>query len=207
MTSIKWVDSPPLPKDPSGPVLPWLVVVGAAGAGGARQLAAFVAALPADLPAAVLVSLHAPPARVAALTATLRRLARLPVTTAYEGEALHAGVCYVAGWDHHLAVAGVTAHVTATPVPRGRTIDLLFRGAAAAGGPRVVGVVLAGASQDGAEGLGQIVRAGGVAMVIEARGGAKADMPVSARRAIAARTASSPALLAAEVVGLLQTSR
>ena len=103
------------------------MVVCAAGAEGACQLAAFVAALPADLPAAVLVSLHAPPARIAPLAAVLRRVARLPVIAAYEGEPLHAGVCYVATRGHHLTIAGVTAHMPEGPAPRGRTVDMLFR--------------------------------------------------------------------------------
>lgn len=207
MTSIKYVEPPPLPKEVAGPVLPWLVVAGASGAEGARQLAAFVAALPAGLPAAVLVSLHAPPARIASLSGLLHRVSRLGVVTAYEGEALHPGVCYVADRNHLLGVAGVTAHLAEAPAPRGRNIDLLFHEAAAVGGARVIGVILAGASHDGAEGLTRIVQAGGAGLVIQAEGRAHGEMPQSASRAAGAVLAlPSPDALAAEVVALLRDS-
>jgi two-component system, chemotaxis family, protein-glutamate methylesterase/glutaminase len=195
MTSIKYVEPPPPGKDPADPVLPWLVVAGAAGAQGARQLAAFVAALPGDLPAAVLISLHGPPEDGEALFKTLRRVSRLPVVTAFEAEPVHSGVCYLADRNHHLAVAGVGAHLVRGPVARGRTVDMLFKAAATAGGARVAGVVLAGATRDGASGLAEIVRHGGVGLAIEGRD------------ACQALTARSPQALADLVVQAVRERR
>lgn len=197
MTSIKYVEPPPLAKDEPRPVLPWLIVVGVGGRAGARQLAAFVAALPADLPAALLVSLHGQRPDHPDLAQALRRVANLAVVTAFEGEALHAGVCYVADARHHLCVAGVTAHLVCDPAPRGRTIDLLFQAAAATNGMRVAGVLLPGLTRDGAEGLASISQAGGAAFAL--RAGGRAWGPGAPALHPAIRTLDTPSALALAV--------
>jgi chemotaxis response regulator CheB len=82
-----------------------LVAIGAS-AGGAQALSQFVADLPAELPAAVVVSQHTSPQAPAALADILARAGKLPATFAVNGEPIERGHIYVAPPDHHLLVGG-----------------------------------------------------------------------------------------------------
>jgi two-component system, chemotaxis family, protein-glutamate methylesterase/glutaminase len=182
-----------------------LVVVGASGSDGLRQLVAFVAALPANLPAAVLVVLHRPAGRRSHLPAILARSSHLRVVIPVQCEPLRTGVCYVADLDHHLSVgSSSTVELTPDHQYRNRTVDLLFAAAARHARDRVIGVVLEGALSDGAAGLAAIRRAGGGAMVLDAYPDRRGGMPQAARGAVPdAQVANSPSELAAAVVASL----
>ena len=80
------------------------VVVAGASAGGVESLTAFVAGLPADLPAAVLVVMHLPSAGHSDLAKILDRAGPLPATVARDGDRLLPGRISVAVNDHHLLV-------------------------------------------------------------------------------------------------------
>src|SRR4051794_36731683 len=82
----------PMTQQPSGPPV---VVIGAS-AGGVEALRTFVAALPADFPACVLVTLHVPSTGMSALPAILARTGALPVEHAREGSALEPGKILIA---------------------------------------------------------------------------------------------------------------
>ncbi|HVJ36986.1 MAG TPA: chemotaxis protein CheB, partial [Stenotrophomonas sp.] len=80
-------------------------------------------------------------------------------------------------------------------------IDALFRSAAFAHGPRVVGVLLSGLLNDGSAGLAAIKRCGGLALVQDPADAIADEMPRSAMRA----TAVDAAVPAAELGDLLST--
>lgn len=63
-----------------------------------------VAALPAELPAAVAIVLHRTPDARSALVAILQRGTRLQVKVAEDGEVIAEGIVYVAPPDHHITV-------------------------------------------------------------------------------------------------------
>jgi two-component system chemotaxis response regulator CheB len=85
--------------------------------------------------------------------------------------------------DHHLRVArcpaGRMVHIDkGAPVHLCRpAADPLFESAAAAFGPRVVGVVLTGIGRDGCEGSARIVAAGGRVIVQDEATSVVWDMP------------------------------
>jgi two-component system chemotaxis response regulator CheB len=89
-----------------------------------------------------------------------------PITVT-ERTKLEHGSLYVPRPNAHLVIDD--AHVRLDPGPRENgfrpSIDRLFRTAALAVGPRVIGVVLSGMRDNGAEGLALIKRCGGVTIV------------------------------------------
>lgn len=143
-----------------------IIVVGAS-AGGVEALTALVAALPADLPAAVFIVLHIGADAPSLLPRILARDARLPVRHAIDGEPITPGFVYVARPDLHLLIED--RHVKLVHGPKENlhrpSVDTLFRSAARWAGPRVIGVVLTGARNDGTAGMRAIKQQGGIAIV------------------------------------------
>jgi len=157
------------------------VVAIGASAGGVEALQRLVRDLPADLPAAVFVVLHIGRAETQ-LAEILNRAGPLPAAPATGGERFEPGRIYVAVPDRHLLLHD--GHVLLRRGPHENmsrpAIDPLFRSAACSHGPRVVGVVLSGALNDGTAGLRAIKRCGGIALVQHPADAAVPSMPLSA---------------------------
>ena len=162
-----------------------IVVIGAS-AGGVEAITTVLAGLPRDLRAAVLVVLHISRGR-SVLPEIISRVSRLPATHPNDGDELHYGRIYVAPPDHHLTVSGSRVHVQHGPSENGvrPAVDPLFRSAARAFGPRVVGVILTGSLDDGTAGLAAVKEAGGVAVVQDPEEAFSPSMPRSAMTLVA----------------------
>jgi two-component system chemotaxis response regulator CheB len=160
-----------------------LVVIGAS-AGGVEALQDIVSRLPADLPASILLSMHVPPRSPGLLPGILSRSGPLPAAHGVDGEELRRGRIYVAPADVHMLVAN--GHIRLVAGPRENlhrpAIDPLFRSAAVAHGPRVIGVVLTGALDDGTAGMSAVKRCGGVAVVQDPEEATYPSMPASVLR-------------------------
>jgi two-component system chemotaxis response regulator CheB len=166
---------------PAAPHIPVIAIGGSAD--GLQALRAIVRALPADLPGAVIVVQHLADGREPRLPALLARVAKLPVKTAEHGEPLTSGTVYVARPGLHLVVDDGHVRLEAGErVTYARpSIDVLFASVARLCGERGAGVLLSGASRDGAEGLAAIRKAGGETIVQDPEEAAYPRMPASAQ--------------------------
>lgn len=159
-----------------------LIVIGGS-AGGIDALLSIVRELPRDIPAALCVVIHSSPYGPNLLPDVLDREASLAVRSPRSGEALERGTIYVAPPDSHLLIEPGRLRLSHGPKEnRARpAIDPLFRSAARFYGPRVIGVVLSGALDDGTAGLWTIKDRGGIAVVQDPDDALIASMPESAR--------------------------
>src|SRR5947207_2744979 len=144
-----------------------IVVVGAS-AGGVEALIELSKGLPADFPAPIFVTIHVPSDAPSILPVILKRNGKLDAKHAQDGMAFKAGVIYIAPPDHHMLIQrnGTLRVVRGPRENRHRpAIDPLFRSAAIAVGPAVIGVILTGTLDDGTAGLIAIKECGGTAIV------------------------------------------
>ncbi|MGI4946927.1 MAG: chemotaxis protein CheB [Janthinobacterium lividum] len=162
-----------------------IVVIGAS-AGGVDALRSLATALPGEFPAAVFVVLHIG-AHKSQLPWLLNQTGSLRACHPKDGDPIHAGHIYVAPPDHHLLVE--PGHVRLTRGPRENwarpAVDPLFRSAARAYGPGVIGVILTGGLNDGTAGLFEIKQHGGVTVVQDPDDAENPSMPQSALRHVA----------------------
>lgn len=158
------------------------VIVVGFSAGGIEAVVRLAASLPEDLAAAVLIVHHFPASSVSVLPGILRRAGPLSAEHASQGEAIQCGRIYVAPPDHHLLVDTGKLKLTRGPRENGHrpAIDPLFRTAAKAYGPRVIGVLLSGTLDDGTVGLMMIRKHGGLAVVQDPADALYPGMPSSA---------------------------
>jgi two-component system chemotaxis response regulator CheB len=163
-----------------------IIVIGAS-AGGVNALETLVADLPADLPATVIVAMHLAAGTPSILPEILSRAGPLPAVHPRDGETYRRGTIYVAPPDHHLLVRNGSLRLTrgARENLHRPAIDPLFRSAAVAHGPSVIGVILTGALDDGTAGLSAVKRCGGTAIVQDPADAPHPSMPASALKNVA----------------------
>jgi two-component system chemotaxis response regulator CheB len=158
-----------------------IVVVGAS-AGGVEALTGLMRKLPAELGASIFVVLHMAAEQKSVLPRILSSAGPLPAKHARDGEPIIADRVYVAPPDHHLLLHDTHVRVVHGPRENGHrpAIDPLFRTAAYSFGPRVIGVVLSGALDDGTAGLVAVKGRGGLAVVQDPNEALVEMMPRSA---------------------------
>lgn len=173
----------PLPAKKTRPAASRLaarVIVIGASTGGPPALTEVIPALPATLPAAVIVVQHMPAGFTGALARRLDAIAQLPVKEAEDGDLVANGQVLVAPGDRHLAIGDDRrVKLTETPPVHGvrPAIDVTLESAARVYGPRAVAVILTGMGRDGAEGAAEVERAGGRVFVQDEATSAIYGMP------------------------------
>ncbi len=160
-----------------------IVVIGTSS-GGVEALRKLVAGFSEDLPAAVFVVVHFPEGAPSALPTILNHTGPLKAVHPEDGDRIEKGRVYVAPPGLHLLLEKGRVRLGRGPRENRHrpAVDPLFRSAALAYGPRVVGVVLTGARDDGTAGLLAIKRRGGVAVVQDPNEALFSGMPESALR-------------------------
>ena len=158
-----------------------IVMGGSSGA--LEALSTLLPALPAHCAIPLAIVVHLPPSRPSHLAEVLGARTVLPVREAEDKEPIAAGTVYVAPPNYHLLIERTrTFSLSADePVHFSRpAIDVLFESAADAYGNHLAGILLTGASADGARGLSAVKRRGGIAIVQSPDGAVAPEMPRAA---------------------------
>jgi two-component system chemotaxis response regulator CheB len=157
------------------------VIVIGASAGGVEALTTVLANLPATLPAAVAVTLHRSPLP-SHLPEVIGRRAALEIVEANDREPFRRGRVHVAPPDLHMRLLGRTIHLDRGPKQHHTrpAIDPMFQSAADSHGPRVIGLLMTGAMNDGVTGLVHIKDQGGLCLVQDPDEAQHPSMPLNA---------------------------
>jgi two-component system chemotaxis response regulator CheB len=160
-----------------------IVVIGTSS-GGVEALIRLFRDLPEDLPAAVFVVVHFPQGASSVLPSILNHAGSLKAVNPEDGDAIKNGRVYVAPPNFHLLVEYGRVRLGGGPRENRHRLaaDPLVRSAALAYGPRVVGVILTDARDEGSAGLLAVKRRGGVAIVQDPDDALFPGMPESALR-------------------------
>lgn len=167
----------------SQPQAPQAILLG--GSAGAIEVVSLVlGALPADFATPIVVIIHLPRHRPSALAGALGGKCRLALREPLDKEPLAPATVYLAPPDYHLLIdpgPSFALSVDETVNFSRPSIDVLFRSAADVLGPNCAGVLVSGASPDGAHGLRAIQQAGGLVAIQDPDDATQAAMPAAAR--------------------------
>jgi two-component system chemotaxis response regulator CheB len=189
---------------------PELIAIGTS-LGGLHALTRLLGDLPRDLPVPIVIVQHrSPSADGSGLARLLQSATPLTVVEADDKMPMETGTVYLAPPDYHLLVEepGELALSTDAPVRAARpSIDVLFQTAAEAYGSDVIGVLLTGASADGAEGLAAIKARGGRVIVEDPSTAECGTMPAAGLAATTVDYVLPLAKIGEHLVGLVEGTR
>ena len=158
------------------------IVIGAS-AGGVEALLSILGPLREGFALPIIVVLHLPNERRSHLAEVFARRVALPVLEATDKTTIEAGTLYFATPGYHLSVELDRSFSLSLEdrVHYSRpAIDYLFESAADAYGPNLAAVLLTGANRDGAHGLAQVKRRGGLTIVQDPDEAQVPTMPLAA---------------------------
>jgi two-component system chemotaxis response regulator CheB len=162
-----------------------LVVIGAS-TGGPRTLMQIIPALPADIPATILVVQHMPPVFTRSLAERLAQVSKIEVAEARDGNELYRSTALIAPGDFHMLVDAdnmITLNQGPTVLGVRPSINVTMESAANAFGKSVLGVILTGMGTDGTDGASRIKQSGGRVIVQDEATSIVYGMPHSAVKA------------------------
>jgi two-component system, chemotaxis family, protein-glutamate methylesterase/glutaminase len=137
-------------------------------AGGIDALSVLLPGLPRTLRPAVFVVIHLPRERPSLLVDVFQPKCAVPVREAQDKDLVEPGTVYFAPPDYHLLIdRGPQLALSADDLVNFSrpSVDVLFESAADVYSDRLLGIILTGASRDGALGLDAVRRAGGRTVV------------------------------------------
>jgi two-component system chemotaxis response regulator CheB len=154
--------------------------------GGLAAMSKLLSALPADFSLPIVVVQHRSSNSDRLLAEILQDATDLTVSEIEDKEPLTPGTVHIAPANYHVLIDdGFLSLSLEEPVRFSRpSIDVMLSSAADTYGPEAIGVVLTGANEDGAQGLSDIVKRGGCALVQDPRTAEIAIMPHAAVKAV-----------------------
>jgi two-component system chemotaxis response regulator CheB len=147
------------------------VVIFGAAEGGYSVLLKVVPHLILETPrTAYVIVLYADPVHTDVFAKYLDQFSAVRVRRVHDGERMQSGVCYLSSGSEYVTFIqdgdDLALHVTEAPFPwRRGSINRLLFSASEVLGSQSVAVLLSGAGDDGAEGLSEVMDAGGVILV------------------------------------------
>lgn len=154
--------------------------------GGMGALRTILPALPADYGVPVIIVQHIGASSESYWIEALNKSCMIAIKEADEKEKIEPGHVYIAPPNYHLLLEkdGTLSLSNDERVNYAKpSIDVLFETAAEACGRRLVGIVLTGSNNDGAEGLRKIKARGGLAVVQDPASAESSFMPQAAMEA------------------------
>ncbi|MGB8579340.1 MAG: chemotaxis response regulator protein-glutamate methylesterase [Candidatus Sulfotelmatobacter sp.] len=151
----------------SGPPPTKTVAIGIS-TGGPQALEYLLAQMPPDFPGTILVVQHMPSGFTEMFAKRLDELCALRVKEAQSGDVLQAGRVLVCPGSRHMTVKrlpmGDVVVLNDEPLVNGHrpSVDVLFHSLAQEFGRMSVAVLMTGMGDDGAQGLGEVKKAGGM---------------------------------------------
>ena len=160
------------------------VVIGGS-AGGLEAMMRMLSGLPSGFRLPLIALLHLPGDGDSKLADVFGARLAIPVEEAVDKTRIAAGTLYIAPGGYHLLIEQdySLALSCEAPVHHSRpSIDVLMESAADAWGERLMGILLTGANDDGADGLARIGEMGGLTVVQDPQEAAMPTMPRAAIR-------------------------
>jgi two-component system chemotaxis response regulator CheB len=158
------------------------IVIGVS-AGGMKALKTIFSSLLPDFALPVIIAQHRYPGTDNYLEKILDAQCQITVRQAEEKEKIEPGIIFIAPSNYHLLVEDDR---TFSMSLEGRvnfarpSIDLLFNSAADVYGPKLIGIILTGANNDGSKGLKTIKERGGLTIVQDPETAEADSMPMAA---------------------------
>lgn len=143
---------------------PGKVIAIASSTGGPNTLRHIFSNIPENFPATFLVVQHMARGFIGGMADSLNEESSLDIRTAVDGERLSPGVALFAPDDYHMVVNDEQRiHFNRSPPVKGHrpAASILFPSVAEVFGEKVIGVILTGMGEDGAEGIKIIKDSGG----------------------------------------------
>ena len=183
---------PPTPKRVLPPSdgqtsLDWVVVIGAS-TGGPPAVQTILCALPAGLPAPVIIGQHMPAAFTGAYAQRLNSLCNIRVKEATEGEVLQRSVAYICPGDCQTRFkrrddGKYVFSIVSNEIEKARfapCLDSLFFSASETFGRKTMGLILTGMGEDGVRGLKNVKLIGGLTIAQDRASSVVYGMPRAA---------------------------
>lgn len=192
-----------VPRMPTPRLTDAVVIGGSAGA--SVPLRTLLTGLTPAFPAAILVVMHMHPDGGGLLAENLGQVLRLPVVEALDKMPVKRGRVHLAPADYHLLAErdGKLALSVDERVWWSRpSIDVTFQSAAAVWGRRLMAILLSGANEDGAAGLAEVQRRGGLALCQDPATATMPTMPAAGIKAAGLRGGESPEALSRRLMHL-----